>query len=519
MFTEGFKKFVKIVAVLGILIGGYVYADKSGLLKKVGPKGKVVSNDLFKGSSAGTETPGKLTRPMKVGINAWCGFAGGPYTNGGFKASTTSGFYTKYGLQVEFVHNDNFAAGKAAWQAGQLDAWYCTVDSFPVDAGGLVRDEPVIVMQTDWSRGGDAIVVSHEIQTVADLTGKDVACAIGSPSHTLLLWTLSANNMASDAINIVKTQDGVDSANTFKAKKVPAAVVWAPDDQDCVEHVPGAHVLISSKNASHIIADCIYVKKSFLDAHPDDVKALVEGWLEGNAAINSSEVAKNKAAEILADGFNSDKGYCTTGINNARLCTYGDNQNFFGLNKAYKGITGQTLYDQMSGVYQQLKLADDKLPMWRNIMDVESLKAITTLARKVDLAEGETKFAKLTEEAEGKLTTVANKRVTINFPSGSSELTDDAQYIIQDKFGPLVQGFANIRIKVEGNTDNTGGDAINGPLSKSRAKAVVEYLVVKYHLDPNRFIVAGNGSNKPVADNSTDEGRSQNRRTDFELVN
>ena len=244
----------------------------------------------------------------------------------------------------------------------------------------------------------------------------------------------------------------------------------------------------------------------------------MQGWLEGNTAVNTSEVAKAKAAVILADGFNSDKDYCIKGINNARECTFGDNINFFGLNKSYKGITGQTLYEQMSGVYQKLKLADDKLPAWRDISDTSSLKSITTLVSKGDYAEGETHFAKLTEEAAKNLTAIANKRVTINFPTGSSELTDDAQYTIEDKFGPLVQGFADSRIKVEGNTDSTGSDAINIPLSKSRAKSVVEFLVTKYHIDANRFIVLGNGATKPVADNSSDDGRAQNRRTDFELV-
>jgi len=408
--TEGFKKFVKIGLIFAVLIGGYIYANKTGLLRKLAPAGDQAQNispEVFKtgGGDASTTTPGRLTRPMRVGINAWCGFAGGPYHNHGFKPGTESDFYKTSGLQVEFVHNDNFQAGKEAWQAGQLDAWYCTVDSFPVDAGGIAKDQPVIIMQTDWSRGGDAIVVTHDINSVSDLKGKDIACAIGSPSHTLLLWMLSANNMNSNDINIIKTADGVDSASIFKAKdKVQAAVVWAPDDQDCLDHVPGSKVLISSKQASHIIADAIYVKRSFLDAHPEDVKALVEGWLKANGDINTSDVARNKAAVYLADGFGSDKDYCYKGIGNARLCTYGDNINFFGINKAYKGITGQTLYEQMGGVYQKLRLADDKLPPWRDIVDTSSLKAIQ-LARKMDMAEGQTHFAKLDSESGNKLET------------------------------------------------------------------------------------------------------------------
>jgi len=47
---------------------------------------------------------------------------------------------------------------------------------------------------------------------------------------------------------------------------------------------------------------------------------------------------------------------------------------------------------------------------------------------------------------------------------------------------------------------------------------VVNFLVKEYRFDKNRFIVVGNGSTKPVADNATADGRAKNRRTDFELL-
>jgi NitT/TauT family transport system substrate-binding protein len=55
-------------------------------------------------------------------------------------------------------------------------------------------------------------------------------------------------------------------------------------------------------------------------------------------------------------------------------------------------------------------------------------------------------------------------------------------------------------------------------LSKKRAQAVADYLVETHDMPRNRFIVIGNGPDKPVANNNSDDGRSQNRRTDFELV-
>ena len=82
----------------------------------------------------------------------------------------------------------------------------------------------------------------------------------------------------------------------------------------------------------------------------------------------------------------------------------------------------------------------------------------------------------------------------------------------------IAKGFSGTRIRIEGNTDNVGSPATNKALSLKRAQSVVNFLVKEYRFDKNRFIVVGNGSTKPVADNATADGRAKNRRTDFELL-
>ncbi len=68
----------------------------------------------------------------------------------------------------------------------------------------------------------------------------------------------------------------------------------------------------------------------------------------------------------------------------------------------------------------------------------------------------------------------------------------------------LSKAFANNRIRIEGNTDNTGNHDLNVVLSKKRAQSVVNYLVTTYQMPQNRFIVVGNGPDKPIADNGTE---------------
>ena len=88
---------------------------------------------------------------------------------------------------------------------------------------------------------------------------------------------------------------------------------------------------------------------------------------------------------------------------------------------------------------------------------------------------------------------------------------------IDREFVNIAKTFASARIRIEGNTDATGSNSINKPLSQKRAQAVANYLIKEYRFDPNRFIVVGNGSSKAVEDGVAGESEFY-RRTDFELV-
>ncbi|MEL6842302.1 MAG: OmpA family protein, partial [Bacteroidota bacterium] len=113
---------------------------------------------------------------------------------------------------------------------------------------------------------------------------------------------------------------------------------------------------------------------------------------------------------------------------------------------------------------------------------------------------------------------ISTKQVSISFRTGEFQLDENAKYIIDKEFVDIAKAFSNSRIRIEGNTDNTGARAGNVALSKKRAQAVADYLQQEHNMPANRFIVLGNGPDKPVATNTTESGRAQNRRTDFELV-
>ncbi|HEU5146038.1 MAG TPA: OmpA family protein [Chryseosolibacter sp.] len=74
-----------------------------------------------------------------------------------------------------------------------------------------------------------------------------------------------------------------------------------------------------------------------------------------------------------------------------------------------------------------------------------------------------------------------------------------------------------LRVEISGHTDDSGSEAHNKELSGKRAEAVYNYLVQK-GIPPDRLLRRGVGSDRPVADNATDEGRQQNRRIEFKVI-
>lgn len=81
----------------------------------------------------------------------------------------------------------------------------------------------------------------------------------------------------------------------------------------------------------------------------------------------------------------------------------------------------------------------------------------------------------------------------------------------------LLKEVPGLKIEISGHTDNTGSASVNETLSQQRAEAVVTYLTNK-GIAASRMTARGYGSAKPVASNNTEDGRQQNRRTEFEIT-
>lgn len=100
----------------------------------------------------------------------------------------------------------------------------------------------------------------------------------------------------------------------------------------------------------------------------------------------------------------------------------------------------------------------------------------------------------------------------LTFETNSADITAKARPNVDDLI-QIMQAYPSLAIRIEGNTDSTGDDAINDPLSAERAESVRAALV-KAGIDGGRIATRERGDSKPVASNQTEAGREKNRRID-----
>jgi OmpA-OmpF porin, OOP family len=107
----------------------------------------------------------------------------------------------------------------------------------------------------------------------------------------------------------------------------------------------------------------------------------------------------------------------------------------------------------------------------------------------------------------------ASAKGTINFARAKADLTADSTDTLRD-LAQIANACPAFKIQIEGHTDSEGTDERNQRLSDRRARAVADFLA-QNGVDPRRLAAVGYGATRPIADNSTEQGRAKNRRIEF----
>ncbi len=104
------------------------------------------------------------------------------------------------------------------------------------------------------------------------------------------------------------------------------------------------------------------------------------------------------------------------------------------------------------------------------------------------------------------------------FQLGKAELPEDATAAIDNMVNTLKADKKAVWVEIEGHTDNVGDAAFNQQLGLQRAEAVKRYLYEKHQVPLHKINVISYGEEKPVAPNTTRDGRAQNRRVVIKVL-
>lgn len=469
-----------------------------------------------------TKSKGKLNRPIKVAINLFGAFIGGMYANDGFKVNPESIFTKKYGIEVEIVRIDDLAQSRNALKVGGdkggVDILWDTTDTFAYEYESIAHLRPKAIIQLDWSRGADAIAVRKGINSFADLKGKTVSVAEGSPSQFFLLYALSQAGMSNKDIKSVYTPSGIEAADLFKAGKVDACVSWAPDVYIAQESRSGARILASTREATNVISDILVARGDFLDNYPTETVLFIKGWLEGLALAQEN---RDKAVQIMVANFEGLTSKDAEGmLDGIHLANEAENRLFMNVDgEGSKTLGFDEVFSAANLIFKKVGYIENPTPA-ALAKDNRFIAEATTKVSKQELEVAQQPNYEFKPETQAPVQNkqpILTQRLSIYFESGSATLDDNAKTILE-KAADLAISFGSTYIRVAGNTDSVGSRDMNKQLSLKRAQAVTNYLINTYKLPRNRFRVVGNGPDKPVASNSTDQGKAKNRRTDFEII-
>lgn len=231
------------------------------------------------------------------------------------------------------------------------------------------------------------------------------------------------------------------------------------------------------------------------------------------AKLNEMVAAMNNSFSIFNSG--------ATAIGEGILMSNGVSQ----LNELDKYInsTGKTADNEVDGEkLEEFDKAPEKIEAMEEFLEEQKLQDNEQLAELIEEAVNESNMTEQIEVTFNSQYVQLSMKGALLFDSGKAELKDTAIQII-DKTALILERYAAGIVEIEGHTDNVPINnskfADNEELSSARARSVFYYLVEHSSLDPVNLKHAGMGERVPIADNSTPEGRSKNRRVEIRIYN
>jgi NitT/TauT family transport system substrate-binding protein len=471
---------------------------------------------------------------LQIDISEYAGYGGLIVANGGLEPNPDSIFAKEYGFKVKISMSES-----ETWSPlnnGRLAAAATTTDALAV----LGRQfDAVIPVQLAYSRGADMVVVDRGVATVNQLAGKVLAASQFNESEFFIRYLAQEAGLpvvvlrdldsrpSTSEIGLVFYEDAFVACDAYEhelARSEPrlnGCVGWTPRTDEVVEGSNGAaKVLVSNRNLL-VIADVLAVNGGFARAHPDMVRGLVHGILEGNRRLRDQQAAH---IGVVAKAFKWSEADAREELSRVHLANLPENKAFFSGTIDSAGSFG--------GIFQSAVLAYGAVI--RNPTDSArfmSTSALDELAKKGLFADQKIAIAPIRTATQASLEgdPLLSKDIRFFFEANSAALDRDApqnaDYL--DTIKRFLQVSPGSTVLLRGHVDNArvaefreqGGEQLVKSmalkameLSRQRALAVSEALRQRHkEVDASRIEVVGRGWEEPSGGDS-----EQNRRVEVQ---
>ena len=220
--------------------------------------------------------------------------------------------FDESGLAFRLVRPDSFAKQIVHYLAGKSPYLRGTAGMISMAAEALSRDprtQPVVIYQTTWSAGGDALVVKPGITSVKDLKGATIALQAYGPHLDYLITILAGAGLGVNDVRLRWLPDLSGSDNSplaaFREDDVDAAFVISADALALTsggavgtvaeDSLRGARILFSTRTANRVIADLYAVRSDYLQDHREKVQAFVHAQLKAAEKLHMLAAEKERA--------------------------------------------------------------------------------------------------------------------------------------------------------------------------------------------------------------------------------
>lgn len=486
-FLKKFGPVITIVIVLSIVLS---------FISNVNSRNKNGKSGEYNNSSVET---------VRISLDEFIGWKSLIYANGGL-ITTADSINARNGIKIKYIIENDATISSDCLITGELQGAGYTINRLSFlqskfDEAGL---EVVMPYITNYSNGGDGIICSADIKSVEDLVGKKIAVPQYSEAQTLIEWLIRNSSLTDDQIkdireNMVFFGTADETATAFFSGAVDAAATWEPYLTQAASST-NSRILFDTSMGTNLVMDGLVFSTEFAQNHEDFIVKLIDGALEANS-MYLNEVDSIKVMPMFEL---MDKSEIREMCEYASVATWADNMNIL-------SSTCQDVYRDMSNIW--ISIGEKADPSKAKTVFTD--KYVSQLKGKYSEYDI-TSFA-FSSEGRKAAEQIANNSsllsVTLNieFETDSYKI-QSSSYEELNEFAQVAELLNGCYIQIEGNTAKVDGDD-GVEFSYKRALSVAKYLQA-LGINSERFIIIGNGDKKPIATNSTDEGKKQNRRTE-----